>query len=82
MKFDELGYEIKSFYVREGKLRLIFNLFLCNGSYFVMGNAEYVNKPESRIDFAYTKNLLYKSRNDFPRLKTILYEFITNQLKI
>jgi hypothetical protein len=40
--------EIRNFYKREGKLRLIFSVYYTDGSFYLMGGtAEYVNKPET-----------------------------------
>jgi hypothetical protein len=43
-----------------------------NKFHLIGGTAEYINKPETRIEFGYNGETLYKSREDFPRLKTIL----------
>lgn len=70
MKYD---LEVRNFYKREGKLRLIFSIYYTDGSFYLMGGtAEYVNKPETQIEFGYDGKTLYKSREDFPRLRTIL----------
>lgn len=70
MKYE---LEIRNFYKREGKLRLIFQIFYVDGNFNLMGGtAEYVGKPETQIEFGYNGQVLYKSKNNFPSLKTIL----------
>lgn len=74
MKYD---LEVRNFYKREGKLRLIFQVYYMKGKFHLMGGtAEYINKPETQIEFGYNGETLYKSREDFPRLKTILNNII------
>lgn len=69
----QCNIQIRNFYKREGKLRLIFQVYYVeNKFHLVVGTAEYINKPETRIEFGYNGETLYKSREDFPRLRHIL----------
>lgn len=71
MKYENL--EIRTFYQREGKLRIICTAYFKDGIFnMIGGTAEYINKPETKIEFAYDRKTLYKSREDFPRLRHIL----------
>lgn len=76
MKYD---LEVRNFYKREGKLRLIFQVYYIKGKFHLMGGtAEYINKPETQIEFGYNGETLYKSREDFPRLLKILKQTLNN----
>lgn len=70
--------DIRHFYQREGKLRLVYSTFVTNGKLeLVAGTAEYIGKPETQIEFGYNGEMLYKSREDFPRLLKILKQTLT-----
>ena len=76
MKYE---LDIRHFYQREGKLRLVFSTFVTNGKLeLVAGIAEYIGKPETQIEFGYNGEILYKSREDFPRLLKILKQTLIN----